>query len=118
MVNNFHPREVFSNLSTERIIGRAKIKGGNTEGITISYQGWSLLFHDRKVKIEKENPEREKGCSKYLIITKEKMKGRSSFPVLSIPQTGALTITIDPEGRLKMKSFLKKNMNMNVVRHN
>ena len=107
MVNNFHPREVFSNLSTERVIGGAKIKGGNTEGITISYRGWSFLFHDRKVQIEMENPEREKGWPKYLIITKVKIKGRSPFPALSIPQTGAITINIEPEGNIGMKSFLK-----------
>jgi competence protein ComEC len=108
MVNNFHPREVFSNLSRKRMIGGVKIKGGNTEGIIISYRGWSLLFHDRKVQIEKENPEREKGWPKYLITTKEKIIRPSSFPALSIPQTGALTITIGPEGNLRMKSFLKE----------
>ena len=108
MMDNFHPREVFSDLSKERMISGVKIKGGNTEGITISYRGWSFLFHGQKVLIEKEDPEEGKGWPRYLIITKEKTKGSSPFPILSIHQKGALTITIDPEGHLKMKSFLKK----------
>ena len=113
-MDNFHPREVFSNLSKERMINGAKIKGGNTEGITISYRGWSFLFHDQKVLIEKEDPERGKGRSKYLITTKEERKGRSSFPILSIHQTGAITITIDPEGDIKMKGFLKRNLPLRI----
>jgi len=114
MVNNFHPSEVFSNLSTEKLIGGAKIKGGASKGVTISYRGWSLLFHDRKVQIEKENPEREKGWPKCLITTKEKIIRGSPFPVLSIPQTGAITITIGPEGNLRMKSFLRKNLPLRI----
>jgi len=114
MLNNFHPREVFSNLSTERLIGGVKIKGGGSEGITITYRGWSLLFYDQKVQIETENPNKEKGWSKYLIITKKKMKPDSPFPILSIYQTGALTITIDPEGNIRMKSFLKKNLPLRI----
>jgi len=112
IIDNFHPGEVFSNLSTEKMIGGVTIKGGSTEGVTITYRGWSLLFYDRKVHIEREKPKREKGCSKYLIITKERMKSDSPFPILSIYQTGALTIIIDPEGNIRMKSFLKKNLNM------
>lgn len=114
MINNFHPREVFSNLSTERMIGGVKIEGSNTEGVTISYRGWSFLFYDQKVQIETENPNKEKGWSKYLIITKKKMKPDSPFPILSISQAGALTIIIDPEGNLKMNSFLKKNIPLRI----
>jgi hypothetical protein len=112
MIHNFHPREVFSNISTERMIGEVNIKGGNKEGITLSYRGWSLLFCDQKVQIEKENHEKGRECPKYLIIAKEKMKRPSSFSVLSIYQTGAITITIDPEGNLRMRGFLKKNLNV------
>jgi hypothetical protein len=63
------------------------------------------------VRIEKENQRKEKGCSTYLTITKKKMKLDFLFPVLSIYQTGALTIIIDPEGNIRMESFLKKNLN-------
>jgi hypothetical protein len=115
MLNNFHPREVFSSVSTERMIGGVKIKGGGSEGITIGYRGWSLLFYDQKVQIERENPKKEKGWSKYLIITKKKMKPDSPFPILSIYQTGALTITIDPEGNIRMKSFLKENIPLRIL---
>ena len=111
IIDNFHPGEVFSNLSVERMIGGVKIKGGSTEGIALSYRGWSLLFYDRKVQIERENEKKEKGCLTYLIITKKKMRPDSPFPSLSIYQTGALTIIIDPEGDIRMKSFLKKNLN-------
>jgi hypothetical protein len=115
MLNNFHPREVFSNLSTKRMIGGVKIKGGGSEGITIGYRGWSLLFYDQKVQIERENPKKVKRWSKYLIITKKKMKPDSPFPILSIYQTGALTITIDPEGNMRMKSFLKENIPLRIL---
>jgi len=115
MIDNFHPREVFSGLSTERMIGGVKIEGGASEGITISRRGWSLIFYGQKVEIEKENLEGAKGWSKCLITTKEKIIRPPSFPVLSIPQTGAITITIDPEGRLKMKSFLKKNIPLRIL---
>jgi hypothetical protein len=110
MIDNFHPKEVFSDLSKERMISGAKIKGGNTDGIKVSYRGWSLIFSGQKVQIEKENPERGKGWPRYLITTKEKAKGSSSFPFLSISQTGALTIIIDPEGNIKMKDFLKRDL--------
>ena len=45
-----------------------------------------------------------------VLRTKEEIERRSSFPVLSISQTGALTITIDQEGNMKMKGFLKENL--------
>ena len=112
MIKNFNPREMFSNISTERMIAGTKIKGGNIEEITISYRGWYLLFDDHKLQIEKENPEEGKRWPKYLIVTEEKMLPSSSFHILNIDQTGALTITIDPEGNIKMKSFLKKNLNV------
>jgi len=114
MINNFNPREVFSDLSIERMIGGVRIAGVNTEWVTITYRGWSLLFYDQKIKIEKENPERGKEWPKYLIIAKEKMKRPPSFSVLSLDQTGAITITIDPKGNIKMKGFLKKNLPMRI----
>jgi hypothetical protein len=43
------------------------------------------------------------------------MKPDSPFPILSIYQTGALTIIIDPEGNLKMKSFLKENIPLRIL---
>jgi hypothetical protein len=42
------------------------------------------------------------------------MKPDSPFPILSIHQTGALTITIDPEGNIRMKSFLKENLPLRI----
>jgi len=110
MIDNFRPKEVFSNLSKGRMISGVKIKKGNTAGITISYRGLSLIFSDQKVLIEKENQERGKGWPRYVITTKEEIVRRSSFPVLSISQTGAIKITIDPEGNIKMKGFLKKDL--------
>jgi len=80
--------------------------------IMLSYRGWSLLFYGQEVQIERENQEKGKEWPKYLIIAKEKMKRPPPFPVLSIYQAGAITITIDPEGNIKMKGFLKKNLNV------
>jgi len=39
-----------------------------------------------------------------------KMNQHAPAQVLSISQTNALTITIDPKGRIRMKGFLKKNL--------
>ena len=44
------------------------------------------------------------------LITKDKMAHHSPAQVLSILQTGALTITVDSKGRIRMKGFLKKNL--------
>jgi len=44
------------------------------------------------------------------LITKDKMARHSPAQVLSILQTGALTITVDPKGRIRMKGFLKKDL--------
>ena len=115
MIDNFHPREVFSSLSEERMIGGVKIKGGSTEVITLSYRSWSLLFYDQKVEIEKENPTGEKGWPKCLIITEEKrMIPFCPFPVLSICRTGALTIAIDPEGNIRTRSFLEDDLPLQI----
>jgi len=115
MINNFHPKEVFSRLSTERVIKGVKITAGNPKEIILGYQGWSLHFYERQVQIENKNKKAGKQWPKFFIITKETKKQRSSFPTLNIRQTGALTITIDPKGNLTMKSFLKKNLNVDKV---
>ncbi|HUV59952.1 MAG TPA: ComEC/Rec2 family competence protein [Desulfatiglandales bacterium] len=115
MIKNFHPKGVFFSLSTERVIKEVKIKTGNAQEIMLDYQGWSLHFYERQVQIENKNKEVRKQWPKFFIITKETKKQHSSFPTLNIRQTGALTITIDPEGNLKMKSFLNKNLNVNDI---
>ena len=115
MINNFHPKEVFFSLSTERVIKGVTIKTGNAEEILLDYQGWSFHFYERQVQIENKNKEVGKQWPKFLITTKETKKQHSSFPTLNIRQTGALTIAIDPEGNLTMKSFLKKNLNVDKV---
>ncbi|MBW2105958.1 MAG: ComEC/Rec2 family competence protein [Deltaproteobacteria bacterium] len=110
MINNFHPKDVFFSLSTERVIKGVKIQTGNAKEIMLDYQGWSFHFYERQVQIENKNKEVGKEWPKFFIITKETKKQHSSFPALNIHQTGALTITIDPEGNLNLKSFLKKNL--------
>ena len=115
MINNFHPKEVFFSLSTERVIKGVTIKTGNAKEILLDYQGWSFHFYQRHVQIENKNKEVGKQWPKFFITTKETKKQNSSFPTLNIRQTGALTITIDPEGNLTMKSFLKKNLNVDKV---
>ena len=110
MTENFRPREVLSHLSGERVIAGVKIKGESGGAISVSYRGWSFLFSDGIVQIEMEKVERVSGWQRYLIATKEKTKGRSSCPVLNICETGALTITIDTEGAMTMRSFLKKDL--------
>ena len=115
MINNFHPKGVFFTLPTKRVIKGVNIKAGNAEEIMLDYQGWSFHFYQRQVQIENKNKEAGKEWSKFLITTKETKKQHSSFPTLNIRQTGALTIAIDPEGNLTMKSFLKKNLNVDKV---
>jgi hypothetical protein len=108
VTTNFHPREVLSDLPAERMIEGAKIKGGNTEGVTLSYGGWTFLFSDREVRIVKLTGEGRKGQLQYLII-KDEATHHGSAHVVSICETGALTITVDPKGKLRMKGFLLRN---------
>ncbi len=115
MINNFHPKGVFFSLSTEMVINGVKITTGNAKEIMLNYRGWSFHFYERQVQIENKNKEVGKEWPKFFIITKEIKKQHSPFPTLNIHQTGALTITIDPEGNLTMKSFLKKNLNVDKV---
>jgi len=115
MINNFHPKGVFFTLPAKRVIKGVTIKAGNAEEIMLDYQGWFFHFYQRQVQIENKNKEVGKEWSKFLITTKETKKQHSSFPTLNIRQTGALTIAIDPEGNLAMKSFLKKNLNVDKV---
>ncbi len=112
IINNFHPKEVFTNLPTEKLIRGVKIKTDNTKKVMLAYRGWSFLFYDQKVLIENKNKDLAMQWPKFFITTKEKRKQSSSFPIVNISQTGALTITIDPEGNLTMKTFLKKNLNV------
>jgi len=109
MINTFHPREFLSSLPTERAIAGAQIKGNMDEGVTLSCRGWSFRFRDREVQIGRENAGRGEGGVRYL-ITKDTLARHSSAQVLSISQTGALTITVDPKGRISMRGFLKKNL--------
>ncbi len=109
MINTFHSKEVLSSLPAERTIGGAQIKGDMDEGITLSCRGWSFYFCDREVRIGKKNMGRGESGALYL-ITKDKMAHHSPAQVLSILQTGALTITVDSKGRVRMKGFLKKNL--------
>jgi competence protein ComEC len=115
MIKNFYPKEVFFSLSAERVIKGVTIKTGNAKEIMLGYQGWSFHFYERQVQIENKNKEVEKQWPKFFIITKKTKKQHSSFPTLNIRETGALTITIDTKGKLTMKSFLNKNLNVDKV---
>ena len=110
LINTFQPKGVFSSLSKERVIKGVKVEGGNRKGIMIGYQGWLFLFNDQKVQIEKERGEKEKNYPTFLILPKGKKKYRSPFHIINIGETGALTISINPKGDLKMNSFLKPRL--------
>ncbi|UCG65609.1 MAG: ComEC/Rec2 family competence protein [Deltaproteobacteria bacterium] len=109
MINTFHPKEVLSSLPTERTIGGAQIKGDMDEGITLSCRGWSFYFCDREVQIGKGKMGRGESSALYL-ITKDKMAHHSPAQVLSISETGAITIAVDSKGSLSLRGFLKKNL--------
>ena len=79
------------------------------EGVTVSCRGWSFRFRDREVQIARENAVGGERRAKY-VITKEKGVRYSPPHIFRILQKGAITISIDPEGRISMKSFLRKNL--------
>ncbi|HUU41721.1 MAG TPA: ComEC/Rec2 family competence protein, partial [Desulfatiglandales bacterium] len=110
----FRPKEILSALPEEKVISGAKIKGNKAEGITLAYRGWSFLFHDKEVWIEKLNTKPKKEEHKCLITTKKETKNRYPFPVLSLNETGAISIKIDTLGNLKMKGFLNKKDSLNI----
>ena len=109
MINTFHPQEVFSVPSTEMMIGGVKITGSKNGSVALSCRGWSFHFCDREVRIGKGDAGRGKGGKRYL-ITRDKMDRHAPAQVFSISQTGALTITVDLKGRVRMRGFLKKNL--------
>jgi competence protein ComEC len=90
MIDNFRPREVLSGLSGERLIAGVKIRGESGGGTSVSYRGWSFLFHDQKVLVEKEDLQRGKERPRYIITTREQKEPSPSFPVLSMTMRGFL----------------------------
>jgi competence protein ComEC len=112
MIKNFHPKDVFFSPSTERVIKGVTVKTSETEEIMLGFKGWSFSFYKGQVQIENKNKETGKEWPKFFIITRAIKKQHHSFPTLNTHQTGALTITIDPKGNLSIKSFLKKNLNV------
>jgi competence protein ComEC len=110
ITNNFHPREVLTNLSKERMISGVHVKEVKKGGISLYYRGWSFLFSGQNVQIERYGPEGRKGLQGYLITTKETVKPCPVSPIVRIDQTGALTVTVGPGGDLKVRSFLRTNL--------
>jgi competence protein ComEC len=108
MSKAFRPKEILSNDQEEKVIAGAKIKGNKTDGIILTYRGWSFLFHDKEVWIERLSPKEKNGWHKCLVTGKKSTKSKYSFPVFNLNETGATTITIDSTGNIKMKSFLKE----------
>jgi len=109
MINTFHPKEVLSSLPTERTIGGAQIKGNMDEGITLSCLGWSFHFRDRQVQIGKGNGGGGKKEVTY-IIARDNVTRPAPVRVFDLSRTGAITITVDSNGRLSLRGFLKKDL--------
>jgi competence protein ComEC len=115
IIHTFHPKELFTSLPTKKLIRDVTIKTDQRKRVMVGYQGWSFLFQDQRVIIENKKKRRGTQWPKFFITTKSSNKSSSSFPIINVCQTGALTITIDTEGNLTMKSFLKKNLHINEV---
>jgi competence protein ComEC len=104
MIKTFQPREVFSRPPFDMMIAGAQIRGAKGGGITITSRGWSLFFRDHEVQIARENGGRGEGGVRYL-ITKDTLDHDHPAQAFRTAQTGAITITVNPKGRVTMKGF-------------
>ena len=109
MIDTFHPREVLSSLTSERTIGGTQIEGRGKEGIALRYRGWSFLLSEQGMKVVGEQSAGREGYAQWYITKGRMLTGRSPR-VLNLAQSGAITITVDPEGGMRMKNFQKNSL--------
>jgi competence protein ComEC len=110
MTDNFHVREVIRNLPWEKSINGARVRSEVAGEALLAYRGWSFSFFEGGVYVHKETQEIEKRCSEFLIITDERKMRSKGISAISIAHTGALTVSIDQKGSIRIKSFLKENL--------
>jgi hypothetical protein len=110
MVDTFQVREILSDLSREKSIKGVRIRTGPAGEAIVAYHGWSFLFSEGGVSIYRGTHESEKKGSGFLIITNERKMLSKGDAVIRISQTGALKVSIDSKGGIKVRSFLKKNL--------
>jgi competence protein ComEC len=110
LIENFHPKEVFSERSIKRALAGVNVEGTSDGGVTLGYRGCSFAFSEMAVQIKTEKLEGGQRPEKYLIVTEEKAKRHRLLPAVRISETGALTITVDTRGAMTVTSFLEENL--------
>lgn len=108
IVNNLHPDEVIVNLQKETIIAGVKLCAHNNGGIILTFEGWHALLNEHSVEIKRKKikiPNND--FPDHVLIKNEITAQDTPDHVLNLRKTGALTVNINPEGDLKIKSFLK-----------
>jgi competence protein ComEC len=109
MIKAFRPREVLTTLPFEMMIAGVNIRGTRDGSITITSGGWSFLFREREVQINKRGSRGERKEVEYVIT-----RGDTAYPdhvrVLNLSRTGSITITADSKGRLELRGYLKKDL--------
>jgi competence protein ComEC len=110
MADNFHVKEVIISLPWDRSISGARVDGEAAGKVLLSYGSWSFHFSKTGVYVHQQTQELEKQCPAFLIITDERKLESRGISAVRIAQTGALTLSVDRKGAIKIKSFLKENL--------
>jgi competence protein ComEC len=110
IADNFHVGEVISSLPFDRTIHGARIRSELSGEALVDYRGWFFAFSDGGVRVYREAQEIDEQHSGFLIITNERKMRSKGAAVIRISQTGALKLSIDSKGGIKIRSFLKKNL--------
>jgi len=110
IADNFHVGEVISSLPFDRTIHGARIRSELSGEALVDYRGWFFAFSDGGVRVYREAQEIDEQHSGFFIITNERKMRSKGAAVIRISQTGALKLSIDSKGGIKIRSFLKKNL--------
>jgi competence protein ComEC len=110
IADNFHVGEVISSLPFDRTIHGARIRSELSGEALVDYRGWFFAFSDGGVRVYREAQEIDEQHSGFLIITNERKMRSKGAAVIRISQTGALKLSIDSKGGIKIRSFLTKNL--------
>ena len=68
-----------------------------------------FLFREGEVRIDKEQRGGGEKRSGY-VVTKRKRVRHAPPHVLNMLRTGAITVSVHPDGAIRMKSFLRENL--------
>ncbi len=108
LIDNFGHGKILCNETETSLIKGVFMRRANDRAVTFLYKGRTIRFETNHIRIEGKFPEKGKREIDPIVITG---KGpECPPPAINTAQTGALTVKIDMEGRIGIKSYLKKGL--------